>query len=882
MQDGEPSMSEERLPPQNIEAEQSVLGSILIDRDAIVRVAGFLMPDDFYREAHRTIYHAARDLFERREPADLVLMCDELERRGRLEQVGGPAYLTSLINMVPTAVNVEFYGHVVERCAVLRRLITAGGQIAGTAYDYQDDAEMAIDRAEQILFSLTQRRRAREFVPISEVLDKYFNEIDLIHQNRGQTFGVPTGFTKLDELTGGLQRSDLVVLAARPGMGKTSFALNIAAHAAMKNNVPVGIFSLEMSKDQLVQRLICSHAGIDSQRLRNGFIQDDEWAKIAQTIGELSEAPIYIDDTPGIPVMELRTKARRLQAEHDLGFVIVDYLQLMQGRRTENRVQEVSDISRSLKELARELNIPVLAASQLNRSVEQRPRNRPQLSDLRESGCLAGETLVYLPEEGTYRRIDELVGRTGFNVLALNEKTYRLEPRPVVNAFATGRKPVFDLMTRLGRSVRATANHKFLTIRGWRRLDELSPGDRIALPRVLPGPQLSTMSDAELALLGHLIGDGCTLPRQPIHYTTNDPELAEIVSILATNVFGSSVKPRVSVERSWIQVYLAATAHLTHGVRNPVAKWIDEMDVFGLRSFEKRVPERVFAQPAQGVARFLRHLWATDGAIWLPEESARPDPSIYYATSSSRLACDVQSLLLRLGINAVVHCSPQRGRGRAQFHVDISGRTDMLRFAECIGAVDTRRKTVLGRIVALLARRPTNTNRDVIPREVWRLHAVPAMKRRALTTRGMQESLGNRYCGTALYKQNVSRDRAARLAGVVCSPQLALLASSDVYWDEIAFISPDGDADVFDLTIDGPHNFVANDITVHNSIEQDADIVMFISREEIYDPETTRKGTADVIVAKHRNGPTADIELKFINSQTRFANVVEDRYAPAR
>ena len=381
-------MSEERLPPQNIEAEQSVLGSILIDRDAIVRVAGFLHAEDFYREAHRTIYQAAVDLFERREPADFVLLCDELERRGRLEQVGGPAYLTSLINLVPTAVNVEYYGHVVERCAILRRLITAGGQIAGVAYDLQHDAEQAVDKAEQILFALTQRRRAREFIPIAEVLEHYFDQIDYIHQHRGQTFGVPTGFTRLDELTGGLQRSDLIVLAARPGMGKTSLALNMATHAALKNNIPVGIFSLEMSKDQLVQRLICSQAGIDSHRLRTGFIEESEWAKIAQAIGELSEAPIYIDDTPGISVMELRTKARRLQAEHDLGFVIVDYLQLMQGRRTENRVQEVSDISRSLKELARELNIPVLAASQLNRSVEQRPNNRPQLSDLRESGSI--------------------------------------------------------------------------------------------------------------------------------------------------------------------------------------------------------------------------------------------------------------------------------------------------------------------------------------------------------------------------------------------------------------------------------------------------------------------------------------------------------------
>jgi replicative DNA helicase len=399
-------MAEERLPPQNIEAEQSVLGSILIDRDAIVRVAAFLKAEDFYREAHRTIYQAAVDLFERREPADFVLLCDELERRGRLEGVGGPAYLTALINMVPTAVNVEYYGHVVERCAILRRLISAGGQIAGVAYDIQHDAELAVDKAEQILFGLTQRRRTQEFVPLSDVLESYFDQIDYIHQNRGKTFGVPTGFRDLDELTGGLQRSDLIILAARPGMGKTSFALNIATHAALKNHVTCGIFSLEMSRDQLVQRLICSEAGIDSHRLRTGYIEEGEWAKIAEAIGMLSEAPIFIDDTPGISIMELRTKARRLQAEHDLGFIVVDYLQLMQGTRTDNRVQEVSDISRGLKALARELNAPVMACAQLSRAVEQRPGNRPQLSDLRESGSIEqdADIVMFIYREEQYDR----------------------------------------------------------------------------------------------------------------------------------------------------------------------------------------------------------------------------------------------------------------------------------------------------------------------------------------------------------------------------------------------------------------------------------------------------------------------------------------------
>lgn len=398
--------TEERLPPQNIEAEQSVLGSILIDRDAITRVASFLQPPDFYRQQHRTIYSAALDLFERREPADLVTLTDELQRRERLDEVGGAAYLSSLTALVPTAVHVEYYGRIVERCAMLRRLIQASGQIAALAYG-SADAEEAVDQAEAILFQLTHRRRFQEFLPLKTILEEYFDQIDSISQHRGQTLGVPTGFRDLDALTGGLQRSDLVIVAARPSMGKTSLALNIAQNAAAPpHNVPVAVFSLEMSKEQLVQRLICTEARIDSHRLRRGVIDDEELQQIAKAIGRLSEVPVYIDDTAGIPIMELRTKARRLQAEHNIGLILVDYLQLMQGqgRYMENRVQEVSEITRSLKGLARELNIPIVAMSQLSRAVEQRPSHIPMLSDLRESGSIEqdADVVMFIYREDYY------------------------------------------------------------------------------------------------------------------------------------------------------------------------------------------------------------------------------------------------------------------------------------------------------------------------------------------------------------------------------------------------------------------------------------------------------------------------------------------------
>ena len=394
----------ERLPPHNLEAEQSVLGSLLIDRDAVIRVASFLKPDDFFRSAHATIFQAIVDLYNRREPPDFVTVVDELERRERLEEVGGVAYITELMNAVPTAVHVEYYGRIVERTATLRRLIEAGSEIVRIGYDESLDIDEALERAEQAIFDVSQRRSTRDFTPIAEILEHYFDKLDAIQHQRGTVVGVPTGFADLDKLTGGLQRSDLIILAARPSVGKTSFQLGIAHNAAVQYGKTVAIFSLEMSAEQLVQRLLAMETGVDSHRLRLGLINDDEWDQISRAFGRLAEAKIFIDDTPSINIMELRSKARRLMAEHGVDLIIVDYLQLAQGRRAENRVQEISDISRSLKGLARELNVPVLALSQLSRAVESRTDHRPMLSDLRESGSIEqdADIVMFIYREDDY------------------------------------------------------------------------------------------------------------------------------------------------------------------------------------------------------------------------------------------------------------------------------------------------------------------------------------------------------------------------------------------------------------------------------------------------------------------------------------------------
>jgi replicative DNA helicase len=381
----------DRLPPQSIEAEQSVLGSILIDRDAVIEVAEFLRPEDFYRQAHARVYAVILDLFERREPIDIVTVSEALERTGDLESIGGRAYLGTLSNQTPTAVHAVQYARIVERKSLLRNLIGAAGKIAGIGYEDPAEVQEAIDRAEAELFAVSQRRVAAGFTELKTLLHDAYDRLDYLHAHRGEISGVRTGFGDLDQLTTGLQKSDLIILAARPSVGKTSLALNIAEFAAVRDRKSVGIFSLEMSKEQLVLRLLSSNANIDSQRLRTGFLEELDFARIAPAMNALSEAPIYIDDTPNISTMELRTKARRLQAETGLDLLIVDYLQLMQSSTTTrdaNRVQEVSEISRGLKALARELKVPLIAISQLSRQPEMRESKEPRLSDLRESGSI--------------------------------------------------------------------------------------------------------------------------------------------------------------------------------------------------------------------------------------------------------------------------------------------------------------------------------------------------------------------------------------------------------------------------------------------------------------------------------------------------------------
>ncbi|MDA8195062.1 MAG: replicative DNA helicase [Thermaerobacter sp.] len=395
----------DRLPPQSPDAELSVVGAILIQPDAVMRAMEVLRPEDFYHASHRLIFEAAVTLFSQTQPIDVVMVGEELRQRQQLDAVGGMPYLMELAAMVPTAAHVEYYARAVKESATLRRVIATATRLVTEAYKAEQPSRELLDWAQKELFALTQQGR-RDFVALHDVLVQTFTQLEKLYENKGKLVGLPTGFPDLDRMTAGLQPSDLIIVAARPSMGKTMLCLNLARHAAVHEATPVAIFSLEMSREQLAMRLLSAESELPAHRLRTGELDGDMWGQLSRALGQLSEAPIFIDDTPGISALELRAKARQMKSQHQIGLVIIDYMQLMQGKRAENRQQEISDISRSLKALARELDVPVVALSQLSRAVESRTDKRPMLSDLRESGAIEqdADIVAFLYREDYYSK----------------------------------------------------------------------------------------------------------------------------------------------------------------------------------------------------------------------------------------------------------------------------------------------------------------------------------------------------------------------------------------------------------------------------------------------------------------------------------------------
>ncbi len=1226
----------DRTPPQDVAAEQSVLGAMMLSKDAIADVVEVLREGDFYRPAHASIYDAIIGIYGKGDPADAVTVAAELTRTGEIGRIGGASYLHTLVSLVPTAANAGYYAAIVKERAILRRLVEAGTRIVQMGYAGEGDVDDVVDRAQAEVYEVTERRTAEDYLPLRDLMDGALTEIEAIANRGGQMVGVPTGFADLDALTNGLHPGQLIIVAARPAIGKalaldtpiptpagwttmgelapgdevfdesgrpsrvvaisenwhdrpcyrvtfadgssivadeqhewltetrasrksaqaaaagynryrnqrtfaevrttaelartlrcptqdarlnhsivnsrplelpeadlpispyvlgvwlgdgtsaaahftsadpeiamfveaegldaphlgnlryglrlrgahviadrecershgsfqailrsvgvldnkhippgylrasesqrrallaglldtdgtitssgnvqftttsqrlaeqayelvvslgyrcsiatkrvkgrteasstaynlnfttldevfrlprkmllhkermagksasrignrfitsvepvpsvpvrciqvsneshlflagrsmvpthnSTLAVDIARSASIKHGLTSVVFSLEMGRNEILMRLLSAEAQIALHHMRSGNMSDADWQKLATKMGVVSEAPLFIDDSPNLTMMEIRAKCRRLKQRHDLRLVVVDYMQLMtSGKKVESRQQEVSEFSRSLKLLAKELDVPVIAVSQLNRGPEQRTDKRPMLSDLRESGCLTASTRILRADIGSEVTIGELIESRERDIPVWSlDDSLRYVPRIMTHVFSTGRKEVFRLTTASGRVVELTANHPLLTYHGWRSLGELEAGDRIATPRHVPAPEVEfdMWTDDHFVVLAHLIGDGSMLPRQPLRYATKDPANLEAVRGAATRAFDVRASVDDYPQARCLTLRLASNRPVTHGVRNPINAWLDELGLFGKRSHEKFVPAEVFCAPKQQIALFLRHLWATDGSMQITRSGK--GGRIYYSSTSRRLADDVARLLLRFGIIARIRTVAKAGY-RPSYWVDISGAADQKVFLRRINAHGERGQTGR-RLLAILETIEPNTNRDTVPREVWD-DVKQVISDAGMTHREFATAMGTSFCGSTMWKHAPSRERLGRVATVLESADLELLATNDVHWDEITSIESIGEQEVYDATVPGTHNFIADGVAVHNSLEQDADMVILLHREDAYERESPRAGEADFIVAKHRNGPTSTITVAFQGHYSRFVDMAQ-------
>jgi len=791
-----------RLPPHSIEAEQSVLGGLMLDAAAWDQIADRVIAEDFYRHDHRLIFEAVAGLIGRGQPCDAVTLSGYLDSLGVGEQIGGLAYLGSLARDTPTAANIRAYADIVRERSVLRQLITAGNLIVGAALEPEGrEAREIVDDAERTVFEIAERgaRGRVGFQPVKSVLPVVIDRIDALYHSDGKLIGVSTGFKALDEITSGLQPGDLIIIAGRPSMGKTTLAVNIAENAALGSDKSAAIFSMEMSAESLTLRMISSLGRINQSNLRSGRLQEEDWPRIDSAMTQLSGAKIFVDETPALTPTEVRARARRLKRERGLDLIVVDYLQLMQVAGTkENRATEISEISRSLKALAKELKVPVIALSQLNRGVEQRVEKKPVMSDLRE--CVTGDTRVWL-SDGRRVPIRELVGTTP-EVWALDEHRKVVRARSDL-VWSKGRRPISRVTLASGRSLRATPSHRVRTGSGWQTVGQIGPGDRVAVARRFPAIQAPTQwSEESLASLGHLVGDGS----------------------------------------------------------------------------HDHLPPAVFQLSDAQIGTLLKHLWAVDGCIHLRSPGLPGGPRVYFSTCSGGLAGDVAALLLRLGVVARI-CEQRASSGRPLYSVDVSGPEQQALFLARVGAFGPRAEPA-ARLSAPLAGTRACTDVDTVPGEVF-ADVRALMRAPGVATRQMAALRGTSDGGSSRCRLAPSQVVAASYAQLLGSEAQRTRVQSDVYWDRVVSVESAGEEEVFDLTVPGPASWLADGVVSHNSgaIEQDADVILLIYREEVYEPNTTRKGIADIIIAKQRNGPTGDVQLTFLGQYTKFENYAPESYA---
>jgi replicative DNA helicase len=858
-----------RLPPHSIEAEQSVLGGLLLNNAAWDRVGDVISEGDFYRQDHRTLYRVITALISENRPADVLTTVEALKIGGQLSEVGGLAYLHQLAASTPSAANIRRYAEIVRERAIMRKLAEVGTTIADSAYSPKGrEAKQLLDDAEKEILAIGESggRSGKSFARMEDLLSEVMNRLDELHKNPSSVTGIATGYVDLDEMTAGLQPGDLVIVAGRPSMGKTSLALNFAENVALELGLPVLVFSMEMGGTQLGTRMLGSLGRVDAHKLRTGRLEPQDWDRLGVALGRLNEAQILIDETAALNPLELRSRARRMWREYGgLGLIVVDYIQLMSASEggNENRATEISEISRGLKAMAKELQVPVVALSQLNRSLEQRPNKRPVMSDLRE--CVTGETLVMLAD-GRRIPIRELAGTTP-EVLAVSESGRLVKARSDC-VWSKGAKPVFKVSLASGRTIRATARHRLFGPLGWVRVEDLQPGARLALARRIAQPAaVRRWTEEALVLMGHLVGDGSFLVGQPMRYTTASEENSVAVTQAAQSM-GATVK-RYAGRGLWHQLLVSGNGDRWHAAG--VGKWLKELGIFGQRSHEKRLPREVFELADDQVATLLRHLWATDGSITVRKHGSKGAPRVYFSTCSQGLAGDVAALLLRFGIVARIRTTIQ-SQYRPLYSVDVSGIEHQRLFLGTVGAFGPRVAPAAA-LRAWLESHEANTNVDTLPLEAF-AEVRASMSSHGVSTRAMAALRGTSYGGTSHFRFAPSRAMIADYADKLGDESLRRWCDSDLFWDRVVAIEPDGEEEVFDLTVPGPSSWLADGVVSHNSgaIEQDADVILFIYRDEVYNEDSQDKGVAEIIIAKQRNGPIGTIKLTFLGKHTRFEN----------
>ncbi len=672
---------------------------------------------------------------------------------------------------------------------------------------------------------------------------------ELISKREHLHTGIKVEFDKIDNYYGfEIDGNKLFLLEDMTVTHNTSLVLNMA-QKAIERGEGVAIFSLEMPAEQLMLRLLSTETSIPLQKLRIGDLTDDQWSHLSKATDKMANRKLFVDDGGYATIHHIRSKLRKLKAQHpDISMAIIDYLQLMSGDSKEGRQMVISEISRGLKQLARELEVPILALSQLNRGLEARDNKRPMLSDLRESGCLVGNTVIIDANSGKRYRIDEIVNNKA-HILPLKVKSMdnnlKIDNFNITNAFYTGEKMTYRITTKSGRSIKATANHKFYRLDGWIRLDKLVVGDKIATPQFMDiNVGTNTISDDELILIAHLLGDGSILEGQAYHYTNEDMQNIEVVRDVAKRLF--DIDARLVTQNSWWHLYLTSPYRLTHNKKHPITLWYEKLNIDRVRSYDKKIPEVVFESDNRAIKLFLTHLWATDGSITRQTSKNRRDSiKIYYSTTNIDLANQVHSLLLRIGIISTIRKVKQiksNKEYRPNYHIDIQGKNNLEKFLRDVGSFGKRGERVR-EYLEYISDIQTNPNNGVIDN----------------------------------------------------------LANSDIYWDDIVSIEEYQKEKTYDLTIDKVHNFVANDIIVHNSIEQDADIVMFVYRDDVYQEAKEKakeikakedgkeyksdfrikpEENAELIIGKQRNGPTGTVDLIFQKGFTRFIDAHNHNSAP--